>query len=177
MTFSWLRFSWDLTKVPKGDVSPPAPFLLRMAEADEVPVVEKVTGSAFRMDSGWGNFQEALLEHLNRQVHLAFDKPDGHRCLALLHGSRIIGSSVVTLDESAPAQFLTGPCVLHEYRSRGLGTVLLQASLAALAMSGLRTARGVARDRTIAARYIYPKFGGSSEPWDPGFETSPKLAA
>jgi GNAT superfamily N-acetyltransferase len=177
MTLSWLRFTWDLSKVPTGDLSAPSPFVLRVAEDGEEDVIGKVTESAFRMDSGWGNFQSALLEHLARQCGAAFAKADAHRVIVLLHGARIIGSSVVCLDEDAPAHLATGPCVLHEYRSRGLGTALLGASLGALAKSGLRTARGVARDRTIAARYIYPKFGGMAEPWDPGFEAPPKVAA
>ena len=177
MTFSWQRFTWDLTKVRVGDGSSPAPFVLREVDSEEEAVVEKVTGSAFRMDSGWGNFQDALLGHLSRQVQSAFAKPEGHRGLVLLHGSRIIGSSVIALDANASAHLMTGPCVLHEYRSRGLGTALLQASLAALASAGLKTARGIARDRTIAARYIYPKFGGIAEPWEPDFEAAPKIAA
>lgn len=177
MTTTWLRFSWDLTKVPTSGSDIPAPYQLRDASAEEEDVVQKVTYSAFSMDSGWGNLQSPFVENIRKQVAAAFEKDAKTRCLVLLHGSRIIGTSVLSLEDGAANNLVTGPCILHEYRSRGLGSHVLHASLLALRESGMKKAFGVTREKTTSARFIYPKFGGVSEPWAPDSESAPKIAA
>jgi hypothetical protein len=177
MTTTWLRFTWDLTKVPSSGSEIPSPYQLRDAEAEEEDTIQKVAYSAFSMDSGWGNLQSPFVENIRKQVAAAFEKDAKSRCLALLHGSRIIGTSVLGLEDGATNHLVTGPCILHEYRSRSLGSHMLQASLLALREAGLKKGFGVTREKTTSARFIYTKFGGTSEPWAPDFEPAPKLAA
>jgi GNAT superfamily N-acetyltransferase len=179
MTTTWLRFTWDLAKVPSSTTGSeiPTPYQLRDASAEEEEVIQKVAYSAFSMDSGWGNLQSPFVENIRKQVAAAFEKDAKSRVLALLHGSRIIGTSVLGLEDGATNHLVTGPCILHEYRSRGLGSQLLCASLLALREAGLKKAFGVTRDKTTSARFIYPKFGGLPEPWNPEFEPAPKIAA
>jgi len=179
MTTTWLRFTWDLSKVPSSSPGSeiPTPYQLRDAAAEEEEVIQKVTYSAFSMDSGWGNLQSPFVENIRKQVAAAFEKDAKSRCLALLHGSRIIGASVLGLEEGTTNHLVTGPCILHEYRSRGLGSQLLYASLLALREAGIKKAFGVTREKTTSARFIYPKFGGIPEPWTPDFEPAPKIAA
>ncbi len=176
MTTTWQRFTWDLAKVPsaKDVISPP--YQLRPATTEEQDTVQKVTASAFSMDSGWGNLQKQFVERIRKQVATAFEKDAKNQCLVLLHGSRIIGSSVLGLEEGTAGHLLTGPCILHEYRSRGLGSQLLHASLLALLGAGFKKAFGITREKATTARFIYPKFGGVSEAWTPDFEPAPKIA-
>lgn len=177
MTNFWQRFTWDLNKIPKGESDPPSPYILRPALAEEEDIVQKVVSTAMSTDSGWGDVQKVLLERVRKHISQAFEKDEPGQCLALLHGSRIIGCSVISPDSAADNNLVTGPCILHEYRSRGLGSFLLSASLAALREAGLKTAYGVTRDKTIAARFIYPKFGGQASPWEQDTDVAPKLAA
>jgi hypothetical protein len=177
MTTTWKRFTWDLAKVPSAEGVILPPYQLRTATAEEQDTVQKVALSAFSMDSGWGNLQSSFVEMIRKQVATAFEKDAKNQCLVLLHGSRIIGSSVLGLEEGTSSHLLTGPCILHEYRSRGLGSQLLHASLLALREAGIKKAFGITREKATTARFIYPKFGGVSEAWTPDFEPAPKIAA
>src|SRR5437660_6752899 len=57
-------------------------------------------------------------------IAAAFDS-ESVNWLALQHGARIVGGTLLMTDPGAPAQLLLGPCILMEYRNRGLGTLLL----------------------------------------------------
>jgi GNAT superfamily N-acetyltransferase len=176
LTICWLRFEWDLKKIPADDPKAPSPFILSRAKKDDHDAVQKVATNAFSMDTGWSDIQKIFAETILRNVRAGFQKnpPD---CVIVQHGSRIIGASIVNPGVVAENHLTTGPCVLHEYRGRGLGTVLLNASLAALRDAGLARVYGVARDKTAAARFVYPKFGGFGARWSPDFEVAQKLAA
>jgi GNAT superfamily N-acetyltransferase len=176
MTISWLRFEWDMKKIPTDALKVPSPFILSRAKKDDHDAVQKVATNAFSMDTGWSDIQKIFAETILRNVRAGFEK-DPPDCVVVQHGSRIIGASIVNPSVVAENHLTTGPCVLQEYRGRGLGTVLLKASLAALRDAGLARAYGVVRDKTAAARFVYPKFGGSSERWSPDFEVAQKLAA
>ncbi|MFZ4682886.1 MAG: GNAT family N-acetyltransferase [Terrimicrobiaceae bacterium] len=177
MTISWLRFTWDLEKIPTAEPEVPAPYVLRLAESSEADDVQKTVASAFSMDTGWGDIQKFLIEWMGKNVGLAFEKDSKSRCLVLRHGTRIIGASVLSTDAEAENHLTTGPCILHEYGSRGLGSLLLKASLFTLREAGLKRAHGITREKTAAARFIYPKSGGTSEPWTLELEVPSKQAA
>ncbi len=68
----------------------------------------------------------------------------------------------MTLEFGAAEQFAIGPCVLAEYRNRGLGTSLLAASLDHLRGSGVSLANAITREGAPVARFLYPKFGGQA---------------
>jgi GNAT superfamily N-acetyltransferase len=176
LTLCWLRFQWDLKKIPADELKVPLPFILSRAERDDEEAARRVATNAFSMDTGWSDIQRLFAQTIVRNVRAGFEKgpPD---CVIVQHGSRIIGVSILNPGVGAENHLTTGPCVLHEYRGRGLGTILLRASLAALREAGLSRAYGVVRARTAAARFLYPKFGGSCEPWSPDFEVAQKLAA
>jgi predicted N-acetyltransferase YhbS len=176
MTTTWQRFTWDLATVPSVEGLILPPYQLRPATEEEEEIVQKVTASAFSMDSGWGTLQSPFVEKIRKQVAAVFEKEPGN-ALVLLHGARIIGSSVLDPEDGATTNLVTGPCILHEYRSRGLGSQMLQASLATLRQAGLKTAAGVTREKTISARFIYPKFGGTPAAWTSDYEPAPKIAA
>jgi len=177
MTISWLRFEWDLKKLPAAEIVIPPSYVLRAVEKDDEAVIQKVTASAFSMDTGWGDTQKIIVERMRVNTGLAFEKDGKGGCVVLQHGSRIIGSSVLRFDQEADNHLTTGPCILHEYRSRGLGSLLLQASLLALREAGLTRAFGMAPEKTAAARFIYPKFGGVATPVVTDLESASKQAA
>ena len=72
----------------------------------------------------------------------------------------------LNVNDDAPSHLISGPCVLAEYRSRGIGTTLLHESLEHLKAAGLATAFGVSKDNVPASRFIYPKFGSTNTEFD-----------
>jgi predicted GNAT family acetyltransferase len=158
----WITFEWETRRLPEGEPAV-APLVLRAAGKDDCDAVRKVVTSAIAMDSSWSDVTKRLGEKLEKQVGTAFDEEEPP-CVVLVHGSRVIAASVLDLRPESPNHLLTGPCVLHEYRNRGLGTCLLQASLAALAKGGIKVAYGTTRSNSVSARFVYAKFGGKSSP-------------
>lgn len=177
MPTSWLRFVWDLESLPDTPIVPPASYVLRFAEKSDAATIQRVTASAFHMDSSPGDLPKRTVERMEALVTAALEADGESHCVVLLHGSRIIGCSALHAAEGADNHLLTGPCIVHEYRSRSFGTLLLQASLNTLRKAGLKQGFGVVRDRTTSARFVYPKFGGQASPWNPSSETPASLAA
>ncbi len=175
-TLGWLRFEWDLGKISAEETNVPPPFMLRTAGRDEREAVETVISNAFSMDTGWSDIQRTFGAVIVKNVQAGFESDPPH-CVIIQHGSRIIAASVVNSRDGVENHLSTGPCVLQEYRGRGLGTVLFRASLAALREAGFSQAYGVARDKSAAARFLYPKFGGTGARWMPDFEVAQRIAA
>jgi GNAT superfamily N-acetyltransferase len=176
MTLCWLRFQWDLGKISAEEINVPPPFMLRPADRNERDAVHKVVANAFSMDTGWSDIQRTFALVILRHVHAGFVADPPH-CVIIQHGKRIIAASILNCREGAENHLSSGPCVLHEYRGRGLGTILFRASLAVLRSAGLTQAYGFTRDKSTAARFIYPKFGGAGRQWTPDFEVAQRIAA
>ncbi|MDD5201087.1 MAG: GNAT family N-acetyltransferase [Terrimicrobiaceae bacterium] len=174
MANDWQRFHWDLDK--RLDAARPAlpPFVFRLADESEREIVMKVVSSALMMERAWTGARTAFARDLKRRCEdaLALVPP---ACVVVQHGSRVIGASVLAFSQDAEFHLLTGPCILHEYRSRGLGSALLHKSLERLREEGLLRVTATARVNSTAARYIYRKFGGVPEPI--ASKETPRLAA
>ena len=82
--------------------------------------------------------------------------------LAVHHGARIVGRTLLMTDPDAPAQLVPSPCILMEYRNNGLGSLLLCSALHHLQDAGMIRACAKTRENSPAARFLYPKFGGES---------------
>ncbi len=175
MANDWQRFHWNLDKglIESGPEQPP--FIFRAAEAADLDAVLKAVSSALLMERAWTGTGTEFSAKLDERCEKAFEG-DMPACVVVQHGSRIIGASVLNPAIDASAHLVTGPCVLHEYRSRGLGSALLQQSLERLYRDGLRRVTALARVNSTAARYVYRKFGGVSEIVAKPAE-EPKLAA
>jgi len=172
----WIRFEWDLTK---GDFDRPVAashYQLRSASADEGDAVLKVVTSSFSVDAFWADAGVFFGDYLKRSVEACFDGKEV-RCIVATHGSRIIGVSALNPSPDAPYHLLTGTCVLHEYRSRGIGSELLRGSLAHLRELGLTTAYAMTLDRSAAAKFVYPKFNGIGRPIEEDPIAQSRLAA
>jgi GNAT superfamily N-acetyltransferase len=159
----WLRFNWQTAGVvalPEGSDQ------IRRATREESEEVLRVLLLALSMDSAWNDAYAQTEQHLRASVSRLFNAEDP-LCLVIPKGNRLIAASLLDPDPEASNHLASGPAILMEYRNRGIGTRLLQASLEALRGAGVATATGVTRDRTEAARYVYPKFGGKAERFRP----------
>lgn len=172
MSSDWQRFHWYLDERLDSALSAElSPFVFRPATADEGATAWRVVVSSLMMERAWTGANSEIAADVERRCDAAFDSVEPG-CVVVQHGSRVIGASVLDFAEDAPFHLVTGPCILHEYRSRGLGTALLADSLRFLRAHGLRRATGLARVNSTVARFVYPKFGGEAE-----FIEKPQLAA
>jgi hypothetical protein len=72
----------------------------------------------------------------------------------------VIAASAYDPDPENGIHLITGPCVLIEYRSRGIGGALLHATLEVLRARGLQEAVGQTRPGTTSFKFLCSKFGG-----------------
>ena len=161
----WKRFAWDLSKLPAFESRLPSAFNIRAASRDEEKTVHQVIFTAFGLDSAWGDSIRLVRDYVDSQLATSFAQR-AVPCLVLTHGTRIIAASALNVSEDAASHLISGPCVLSEYRSRGIGTTLLHESLEHLKTAGLATAYGVSKENVPASRFIYPKFGSTSTDFD-----------
>lgn len=161
---TWVSFQWRTSGLPDAPVSV-APLVIRPAAKADSEVAAKAIQSAFAMDPAWGDATRALSACFEKFLSTAFDA-DEPPCLVLTHGTRIVGASLLDTDPASASHLITGPCVLHEYRNRGLGSALLLESLRFLNQHGVSEARGLTRATSTAGRFVYPKFGGKVQPVD-----------
>ena len=165
----WRRFIWQLAKLPPATALLPTHYTLRSATREEEKAVQQVIFSAFSLDSSWSDALHTFREPLEAQIEAAFAH-ESSPGVVICHGQRIIAASAITTNSDAESHLLSGPCVLMEYRNRGLGTALLHYSLKQLREAGLDQACGVSKDNVVASKFIYTKFGSVSAPCD--FEPS-----
>ncbi|MEO6872419.1 MAG: GNAT family N-acetyltransferase, partial [Chthoniobacterales bacterium] len=123
-------------------------------------------------DSSWGEAIHEVNNLLDGWLARAFDPENQVQCLTLRHGGRIIGALILNSDPSSENHLSPGPCVVLEYRNRGLGAALLGEALRVLREAGLTRARARAKVNSPVARFLYSKFNGTSAPDD-----KPLLAA
>jgi predicted N-acetyltransferase YhbS len=161
----WRRFTWELAKLPPLDGTLPDHYHLRAAARDEEKAVHGVIFSAFSLDTSWSDALQHFRESLEAQIEAAFEH-ESVPGLVICHGQRIIAASALTTGVDAENHLLSGPCVLMEYRNRGLGTALLHYSLKQLQNNGLEQACGISKENVVASKFIYRKFGSVSEPYD-----------
>src|ERR1700677_2436212 len=161
----WMRFTWDLTKLPELKSEADSHYNFRVATQDDEKMVRSVISSAFSLDMDWSDTLKSLRDHFEAQIDKVFTEKEVP-CVVVLHGTRIIGASSLDTSKETENNLLSGPCVLSEYRNRGLGTILLHRSLLMLREAGLDKARGITKYNVPAAKFIYPKFNSTSEQYD-----------
>ncbi len=157
----WKRFTWELENLPDFETQLPSHFNVRAASRDEEKVVRSVIFTAFSLDTTWGDSFKELRPFIEAQITSSFL----HRavpCLVITHGVRIIAASALNTTEDTASHLISGPCVLAEYRSRGLGTALLHESLMHLKTAGLTRACAVSKENVPASKFVYPKFDSTS---------------
>jgi predicted N-acetyltransferase YhbS len=168
----WVRFTWDLEKLPPASLTLPDHYHFAPATPADEMECRAVIRRSFVLDSSWGDAIRNIDQMVERWLERAFAAENGGECLTLRHGLRIIGAAVLIPDALAENHLAPGPCVLMEYRNRGLGTALLGESLRRLHAAGLGRVGARARHNSAVAKFLYPKFNGAFAPDD-----TPLLAA
>ena len=157
----WVNFVWDLAGNELPAITTPRQYRLNLVEAAEREQLQVVIEKSFALDPGWNAALHMIDAQVKTSIAVAFDS-ESATWLALQHGARIVGGTLLMTDPGAPAQFVPGPCILMDYRNRGLGTLLLCAALRHLRDAGMTRAQAKTRENSPAARFLYPKFGGQS---------------
>jgi ribosomal protein S18 acetylase RimI-like enzyme len=168
----WVRFTWDFANFPVLDLKLPEHYRIGRAMAENEKELHQVVSRCFRLDPVWSPSLHETLQMVESWLGRALQS-DRHICLALRHGARIIGASVLSLDPMSDNHLSPGPCVAMEYRNRGFGSRLLEHSFNMLREAGVARAFALTRGNTSVARFLYPKFQGVSAPVD----RTPLLAA
>jgi GNAT superfamily N-acetyltransferase len=160
---NWIRFTWDLTQLPVFETELPQHYEIGAATAEDEMELRKIISTSFVLDPTWSPDLQEVTEKIEVWLERAFASPD---CtfLALRHGTRIIGASVLSMQPDAEMHLIPGPCISMEYRNRGFGTRLLEKALMRLREAGLSQAAGVAKENVPASKFLYPKFNATSAP-------------
>lgn len=169
---NWIQFTWDLAALPEMESQLPEHYQITRATAEDEMELRKVVSSSFTLDPAWNPALQEIIQTIEAWLDRAFES-EACACLALRHGLRIIGASVIRLDPTADTHLSPGPCVLMEYRNRGFGTRLLEQSLKTLREAGLTAASAIAKENSPATKFLYTKFNSRPAPHD----FSPLLAA
>ena len=162
----WVRFTWELDKLPTLGAALPAHYFLTVANRADEKELRAVIGRSFIQDASWGDAIHEVNSMLDGWLERAFELEKSGICLALRHGLRMIGASILLPDPAAGNHLTPGPCVLMEYRNRGLGTALLVESLRQLRAAGLSRAVALTKNNAPVAKFLYPKFNGVVTPAD-----------
>ncbi len=168
----WVRFTWNLEKLPPLGIALPKHYHFGLATSADEAELRTVITRSFAHDTSWGDAIHEVNGMIDGWLERAFESENGGQCLTLRHGLRIIGATILTSSSLAENHLSPGPCVLMEYRNRGLGTALLGESLRQLREAGLAHARARAKSNSPVAKFLYPKFNGTPAPDD-----TPLLAA
>ena len=163
---NWIRFTWDLTQLPEFENALPEHYEIGPATGDDETELRKIISSSFVLDPMWSPELQEVTEKIEAWLESAFTSS---HCvfLALRHGTRIIGASVLSTKPDADMHLIPGPCISTEYRNRGFGTRLLEQSLTKLREAGLKEAVGIAHENAPVTKFLYTKFNGTPTPYDP----------
>ena len=162
----WVNFVWDLAGTKLPAITAPRQFRLSLVKAAERRQLQEVIEKSFALDPGWNAALHMIDAQVKISIAAAFNS-ESASWLALQHGARIVGGTLLMTDPDSPTQLVPGPCILVEYRNRGLGTFLLSSALHHLRDAGMNRAFARTREGSLAARFLYPKFGGQSSLVEP----------
>lgn len=155
-----IRFRWKLSDVLSTAEELPNPYMLRAADKQETEEALRVVLASYNLDPEWSGCGKHIEDVIVPGVKKAFeDEPHG---LFVQHGNRVIAASIYQPQPEDGIHLVTGPCVLIEYRNRGIGGALLAATLQALKASGITEAIGHTRPFTPSAKFLCTKFGGEA---------------
>ena len=160
---NWIRFTWDLTKLPAFENHLPEHYEIAPATAEDEKELRKIISTSFVLDPMWSPDLQEVTERIESWLDRAFAS-SACTLLALRHGTRIIGAAVISTAPETDMHLIPGPCISTEYRNRGFGTRLLEQALSRLREAGLREAVGVAKENLPVSKFLYPKFNAISSP-------------
>ena len=121
----WVRFTWNFEQLPPFNAVLPEHYHVALATPAEDKELRAVIMRSVTQDTSWGDAIHEVEQMIDSWLERALSPESNGVCLALRHGLRIIGASVVVADPALEDQLTPGPCILMEYRNRGFGTALL----------------------------------------------------
>ncbi|PAW77109.1 MAG: hypothetical protein B9S32_12575 [Verrucomicrobia bacterium Tous-C9LFEB] len=158
---TWVQYTWDLTSLPTNAPTLESRYVVNSATPADAELLDAAIARSFSMEQAWSNHMALRMAQIRRAIQE--DLPTGKtNFIVIRHGARIIGASGIRENPEVSINFVTGVCVLNEYRCRGLGTFLLHESLRQLHDKGLKTAHVITKKGVTAERFLYPKFGGKA---------------
>ena len=160
---SWILFSWNLSQINAVPPTLPHGHVLKSATREDEAEIHALVDRAFKFEQQWSGTFSKIAAPIHERIQQAF-RSQILAAIALSHGTRIIAASCLCTDPDAAFHLISGPCVLPEYRSRGLGTTLLIESLLALKSSEMHVARAISKDGTTASKFVYRKLNSVPEP-------------
>lgn len=169
------RFRWKLADLKPGECPVPKPFVLREAGEQELDDALRVVQASYNLDPEWSGCAKHVNDGVIPGVKRVFAGTP--TCLFLQHGNRVIAASVYDSEPEDGIHLVTGPCVLIEYRNRGIGGALLHATLEALRERGVTEAFGQTRPGTPSAKFLCSKYGGQQVSGPPSPSSSLAEAA
>jgi hypothetical protein len=89
---NWVRFSWDLTKLPPLDCELPEHYEIAPASREDEVELRKVISRSIVLDATWNPAMQEVMQTINAWLDEAFASPTSI-FLALRHGTRIIGAA------------------------------------------------------------------------------------
>ncbi len=156
---TWVQFTWDLASLPTTGPALENRYVVNSATVADSDLLDAAIERSYSMEQAWNNHMHLRLSQIRRSIQE--DLPVGKvNFIVIRHGARIIGGSGIRETDGALIHFVSGVCVLNEYRCRGLGTFLLFESLRQLKEKGFKTVHAVTKKGVTAERFLYPKFGG-----------------
>jgi len=120
----WVNFVWDLAGNELSAITTPRQYRLRLVNATQREQLQAVIEKSFALDPGWNAALHMIDTQVKSSIAAAFDSESAN-WLALQHGARIVGGTLLMADPDAPAQFVPGPCILMEYRNRSWYSIAL----------------------------------------------------
>ena len=160
----WVRFTWDLDKLPAATLVLPEHYHLGVVDSSQEKELRAIIARCFALDTSWGHAIHEIDAMIEGWLERAFDPEKSSICVVLRHGARIIGATILDPEAAAEDHLAPGPCVQLEYRNRGLGTALLGEALRHLQQAGLSRALASAKRNGPVAKFLYPKFNGTVVP-------------
>src|SRR5438874_572696 len=148
----WVNFVWDLAETQLAAISAPRQFHLSPVKAAERRQLQEVIEKSFALDPGWNAALHMIDAQVKSSLAAAFNS-ESASWLALQHGARIVGGTVLMNDPDGSTQLVPGPCLLVEYRNRGFGTFLLCSALRHLRDTGMTRACARTRESSPSARF------------------------
>jgi GNAT superfamily N-acetyltransferase len=158
-------FRWDLSKFDYPSPSQAAELAVRFASESEIDSVVGVWYEGLGQEEGspWSNYLKNWTPKSAGRWFLDSKKRLGAKMLVVEMDGRIVGiNGIISERNSGKGRFFTGIVVSPSYRRRGIGSLLLHKTLSELKRENLRWAEVETIQGIPAAKYLYPKYGGTS---------------
>jgi hypothetical protein len=106
----WINFVRDLAGTKLPAITVPRQFRLSLVKATERRQLQEVIEKSFALDPGWNAALHMIDAQVKSSTAAAFNS-ESASWLALQHGARIVGGTLLMTDPDAPAQLVPGPCI------------------------------------------------------------------